>query len=58
MRRRKGLTQTELAALAGVSRITIARLEGAIDEPRPTTTRKVATALGVEPEDLMEPPGS
>lgn len=66
IRERKALTQEELAERTrdlanrkkgelGVSRVTIARLEAGVDEPRPSTTRKLAQALGVEPEELMEP---
>src|SRR4051812_5183614 len=55
VRQRKALTQQQLAERAGVNRVTIARIEGGKDEPFPTTVRKVADALGVEPEDLLEP---
>ncbi len=55
LRQRKALTQQQLAEKAGVNRATIARLEGGTDEPFPTTVRKLADALGVDPEDLMEP---
>jgi len=55
LRERKALTQAELAERAGISRITVARLEAGVDEPRPATTRKLAAALGVEPEALMDP---
>lgn len=55
VRERRALTQQELAEKAGVHRITIARIETGVDEPRPPTTRKLAAALEVEPEDLMEP---
>jgi transcriptional regulator with XRE-family HTH domain len=55
VRQRKALTQQQLADRAGVNRVTIARIEGGKDEPFPTTVRKVADALGVEPEDLSEP---
>jgi transcriptional regulator with XRE-family HTH domain len=44
----------ELAELAGVSRQTVVKVEGGL-EPRPTTVRKLAKALGVEQADLMEP---
>jgi transcriptional regulator with XRE-family HTH domain len=54
VRQRKALTQQQLAERAGVNRVTIARIEGGKDEPFPTTVRKVADALGVEPDDLME----
>jgi transcriptional regulator with XRE-family HTH domain len=55
VRRRKALTQQQLAEKAGVNRVTIARIEGGKDEPFPTTVRKVADALGVEPEELLAP---
>jgi transcriptional regulator with XRE-family HTH domain len=55
VRRRKALTQQQLADRAGVNRVTIARIEGGKDEPFPTTVRKVADALGVDPEELLEP---
>ena len=55
VRQRKALTQQQLAEKAGVNRVTIARIEGGKDEPFPTTVRKVADALGVEPEELLAP---
>jgi transcriptional regulator with XRE-family HTH domain len=55
VRQRKALTQQQLAEKAGVNRVTIARIETGKDEPFPTTLRKVADALGVEPEELLEP---
>jgi HTH-type transcriptional regulator, competence development regulator len=55
LRERKALSQRELAALAGLSHLTIVRLEGGNDAPYPRTVRKLAQALGVEPEALMEP---
>lgn len=55
VRQRKALTQQQLADRAGVNRVTIARIEGGEDEPFPTTVRKVADALGVEPSDLLAP---
>lgn len=55
VRLRKALTQQQLAERAGVNRVTIARIEGGTDEPFPTTVRRVADALGVEPEELLEP---
>src|SRR5579884_3572633 len=55
VRERKALTQQQLAEKAGVNRVTITRLEQGSDQPFPTTVRKLADALGVEPEDLMEP---
>lgn len=55
VRRRRALTQQQLADRAGVNRVTIARIEGGKDAPFPTTVRKVAAALGVDPEELLEP---
>lgn len=54
VRQRKALTQQELAERAGVNRVTIARLETGVDQPLPGTVRKLAVALGVEPEELMD----
>jgi transcriptional regulator with XRE-family HTH domain len=54
VRERRALTQQQLAERAGVNRVTIARLERGRDDPFPTTVRKLADALGVEPEELME----
>jgi transcriptional regulator with XRE-family HTH domain len=55
VRQRRALTQQQLAEKAGVNRVTIARLEGGTDHPVPTTVRKLADALGVSPEELMDP---
>lgn len=48
------MTQEELAEASGVSRSTISRLETAARAPRPSTVRKLADALGVEPEYLAD----
>ena len=55
IRERKALTQRELAEKAGINRVTITRIENGYDQPFPATVRKLADALGVRPEDLMEP---
>jgi len=54
-RRRNVMTQAELAAAAGVSLITVTRLENGGEEanPRPTTVRRLAKALDVEPAWLL-----
>ncbi len=54
VRERRILTQQELAELARVSRGTIIRLEAGADAPYPSTIRKLATALGVTPQALIE----
>ena len=54
-RRRAALTQGELAERAGVGINTIVRIEtGEIIEPRVSTLRKLADALGLEPRDLLD----
>ncbi len=53
VRERRALSQRELAELAGVSRVTVIRIESGLDDPYPSTVRKLANALGVEPSDLM-----
>jgi transcriptional regulator with XRE-family HTH domain len=52
-RRRLGLTQRELGELAGVAHTTVQRLESLRRGAYPQTLRKLATALGVAPEELL-----
>ncbi len=52
-RKRSRLTQEELARVSGVNRVTIARLEAGTTKAKPETTRKLARALKVKPEDLL-----
>jgi transcriptional regulator with XRE-family HTH domain len=54
LRERAALSQEQLAAQSGVSRYTISRLEVLERSARPTTTQKLAQALGVRPAALME----
>ena len=49
------MTQQELAEMAGVSRTAIARLETGEVDARGSTIRKLALALGVAPDELIEP---
>jgi len=54
-RERKALTLRELAELAGVTHGTVWRLENETSgTARPSTLRKIAGALGVEPEALID----
>jgi transcriptional regulator with XRE-family HTH domain len=53
IRERRLLTQAELATRSGVAETTINRLENARHEARFSTIKKLAVALGVEPEALM-----
>lgn len=57
LRRRRVLTLEELAQKADVGRNTIWRLEHGVMGAQPRTIRKLAKALGVEPEDLIKTGG-
>jgi transcriptional regulator with XRE-family HTH domain len=52
-RRRGGLTQRQLSQLASVAHTTVQRLESLRRGAYPQTMQKLATALGVEPKDLL-----
>jgi transcriptional regulator with XRE-family HTH domain len=52
-RRRRGLTQRELGELAGVAHTTVQRLGSLKRGAYPQTLQKLATALRVEPKDLL-----
>ena len=52
-RRRRGLTQRQLGELASVAHTTVQNLESLNRGAYPQTLRKLATALGVEPKDLL-----
>ena len=54
LRERAALSQEDLAEKSGVSRATIADLEAGKRPARPSTRRKLADALGVEPKALMK----
>lgn len=53
-RLRNALTQQQLAEKAGLTTASVARIERDETEPRPTTLRKLADALNVEPRDLLD----
>jgi transcriptional regulator with XRE-family HTH domain len=55
-RRRRVLTQKELAELAGLPRVTLVRIETDRQQPRPSTLRRLAKALGLKPQELLEDP--
>jgi transcriptional regulator with XRE-family HTH domain len=52
-RRRRGLTQRQLGELAGVAHTTVQRLESLNRGAYPQTMQKLASALGVAPEELL-----
>ena len=53
LRRLRVLTLRELEEESGVSYNTIWRLENGYREARPSTIRKLAAALGVDPAELV-----
>jgi transcriptional regulator with XRE-family HTH domain len=54
VRERLFVTQAELAERAGMTEATISRIENGLHRPRISTVRKLASALGVPPEELVE----
>jgi transcriptional regulator with XRE-family HTH domain len=52
-RRRRGLTQRQLGQLAGVAHTTVQQVESLKRGAYPQTMQKLATALRVEPKDLL-----
>jgi transcriptional regulator with XRE-family HTH domain len=54
LRDARALTQQELAARAGITVAALSRIERNNAEPRPTTRRKLAQALEVDPAELVE----
>jgi transcriptional regulator with XRE-family HTH domain len=56
IRRRKGWSQKDLANESGVGQDTISGIESGRHEPRPSTLRKLADALGVEVADFFREP--
>jgi transcriptional regulator with XRE-family HTH domain len=53
LRTESALTQEELAASAGLTTAAVARIERNEANPRPSTLRKLAEALEVEPSELV-----
>jgi len=54
LRRRRVLSMRELEEISGVSHNTIWRIESDRQGAHPRTIRKLAEALGVDPEELLE----
>ena len=53
-RQRLALSQDNLAEMSGVPKVTISRVENSrYGPPRPSTVRRLATALGVTPAWLL-----
>lgn len=53
-REKRLMTQEELAKSTGISVTSISRIENGAHKPRFSTVKKLAAALGVEPERLIE----
>jgi transcriptional regulator with XRE-family HTH domain len=51
------LSQRELARMAGLAQGTVWRLENGFPEARPSTIRKLAKILRVEPRELVKKKG-
>jgi transcriptional regulator with XRE-family HTH domain len=56
IRRQKGWSQKDLADSSGVGQDTISGIESGRHEPRPSTLRKLAEALGVQVADFFKEP--
>ncbi len=54
LRERKFLSQQELADAAGTTKANISRLERGEQQARGSTIRKLAEALGVQPDELVD----
>jgi len=54
LRRPRGLTQRQLAQQAGVAHTTVQQLESLNRGAYPQTMQKLATALGIAPEGLLD----
>jgi transcriptional regulator with XRE-family HTH domain len=52
-RRSRSLTQRELAGLVGVSRVTVANIEGAKQNVQLAQVYSMARALNISPNDLL-----
>lgn len=50
----KGMTLLDLAQASGVAEANISRIENHKQQPRPSTMRRLAKALGVEVADLWD----
>ncbi len=58
LRKELALSQQDLERMSGVAQHTISDLESGKRGARPSTIRKLANALGVEPRELIKTEGS
>ncbi len=54
LREEKVLSQRELARMARLAQGTVWRLENGFEQAHPSTIRKIAGVLGVEPRELVK----
>ena len=54
LREEQVLSQRELARLAGLTQMTVWRLENGFEHAHPQTIRKIARVLEVKPKDLVK----
>ncbi len=54
LRKQRVFSQRELARLSGLTQATVWRLENGYRDAHPATIRKLASALGVEPDELVK----
>jgi transcriptional regulator with XRE-family HTH domain len=54
LRQERVLSQRELAYMAGLTQMTVWRLENGYRDARPGTIRKLAQILGVQPKELVK----
>jgi transcriptional regulator with XRE-family HTH domain len=54
LREENVLSQRELASMAGLTQMTVWRLENGYRDARPGTIRKIAGVLGVKPRELLK----
>ena len=57
LREERVLSQRDLASMAGLTQMTVWRIENGYRDARPGTIRKLARALGVEPKELVKREG-
>jgi transcriptional regulator with XRE-family HTH domain len=57
LREEKVLSQRDLARMAGLTQMTVWRIENGYRDARPGTIRKLARVLGVEPKELVKREG-
>ncbi len=54
IRKQKGMTQEELSKAASINRVTIAKYETGKISPTLKSAEKIAAALGVKVDDLLD----